>query len=117
MASNYVQKVIRKVKKNNPHQPEFLQALEEVLNSLSPLFERDSKYQENGILERIVEPERQIIFRVAWTDDKGRVQVNTGYRVQYNSALGPYKGGFRFHPASTSAFSSSLDLNKFSRTA
>lgn len=99
MASNYVQKVIRKVKKNNPHQPEFLQALEEVLNSLSPLFERDSKYQENGILERIVEPERQIIFRVAWTDDKGRVQVNTGYRVQYNSALGPYKGGFRFHPS------------------
>ncbi len=99
MASNYVQKVIRKVKKNNPHQPEFLQALEEVLNSLSPLFERDAKYQENGILERIVEPERQIIFRVAWTDDKGRIQVNTGYRVQYNSALGPYKGGFRFHPS------------------
>ena len=99
MASNYVQKVIRKVKKNNPHQPEFLQALEEVLHSLSPLFERDSKYQENGILGSIVEPERQIIFRVAWTDDKGRIQVNTGYRVQYNSALGPYKGGFRFHPS------------------
>ncbi len=99
MASNYVQKVIRKVKKNHPHQPEFLQALEEVLLSLSPLFERDPKYQENGILERIVEPERQIIFRVAWTDDRGRVEVNTGYRIQYNSALGPYKGGFRFHPS------------------
>ena len=117
MASNYVQKVIRKVKKNNPHQPEFLQALEEVLNSLSPLFERDSKYQENGILERIVEPERQIIFRVAWTDDKGRVQVNTGYRVQYNSALGPYKGGFRFHPSVNISILKFLGLNKFSRTA
>ena len=99
MASSYVQKVIRNVKKSNPHQPEFIQALEEVLNSLEPLFLKDSKYQQNGILERIVEPERQIMFRVAWTDDKGRVQVNRGYRVQFNSALGPYKGGFRFHPS------------------
>lgn len=98
MASTYVQKVIRSVKKNNPHQPEFIQALEEVLNSLEPLFRKDSKYHQNGILERIVEPERQIMFRVAWTDDKGRVQVNRGYRIQFNSALGPYKGGFRFHP-------------------
>ena len=99
MASSYVQKVIRSVKKSNPHQPEFIQALEEVLHSLEPLFLRDPKYQQNGILERIVEPERQIMFRVAWTDDKGRVQVNRGYRVQFNSALGPYKGGFRFHPS------------------
>ena len=99
MASSYVQKVIRSVKKNNPHQPEFIQALEEVLHSLEPLFLKDPKYQQNGILERIVEPERQIMFRVAWTDDKGRVQVNRGYRVQFNSALGPYKGGFRFHPS------------------
>ncbi len=76
MASSYVQKVIRSVKKNNPHQPEFIQALEEVLHSLEPLFLKDPKYQQNGILERIVEPERQIMFRVAWTDDKGRVQVN-----------------------------------------
>ena len=82
-----------------PHQPEFIQALEEVLHSLEPLFLKDPKYQQNGILERIVEPERQIMFRVAWTDDKGRVQVNRGYRVQFNSALGPYKGGFRFHPS------------------
>ena len=96
MASSYVQKVIRSVKKNNPHQPEFIQALEEVLHSLEPLFLKDPKYQQNGILERIVEPERQIMFRVAWTDDKGRVQVNRGYRVQFNSALGPYKGGLRF---------------------
>ena len=99
MASSYVQKVIRSVKKSNPHQPEFIQALEEVLHSLEPLFLKDPKYQQNGILERIVEPERQIMFRVAWTDDKGRVQVNRGYRVQFNSALGPYKGGFRFHPS------------------
>ena len=99
MASSYVQKVIRSVKKSNPHQPEFIQALEEVLHSLAPLFLKDPKYQQNGILERIVEPERQIMFRVAWTDDKGRVQVNRGYRVQFNSALGPYKGGFRFHPS------------------
>ena len=90
MASSYVQKVIRSVKKNNPHQPEFIQALEEVLHSLEPLFLKDPKYQQNGILERIVEPERQIMFRVAWTDDKGRVQVNRGYRVQFNGALGPY---------------------------
>ena len=96
MASSYVQKVIRSVKKSNPHQPEFIQALEEVLHSLEPLFLRDPKYQQNGILERIVEPERQIMFRVAWTDDKGRVQVNRGYRVQFNGAIGPYKGGLRF---------------------
>ena len=76
MASSYVQKVIRSVKKSNPHQPEFIQALEEVLHSLEPLFLKDPKYQQNGILERIVEPERRIMFRVAWTDDKGRVQVN-----------------------------------------
>ena len=89
MASSYVQKVIRSVKKSNPHQPEFIQALEEVLHSLEPLFLRDPKYQQNGILERIVEPERQIMFRVAWTDDKGRVQVNRGYRVQFNGAWAP----------------------------
>lgn len=99
MASSYVQKVICSVKKSNPHQPEFIQALCEVLESLEPLFEKETKYQRSGILERIVEPERQIMFRVAWTDDKGRVQVNRGYRIQYNSALGPYKGGLRFHPS------------------
>lgn len=99
MASSYVQKVIRNVKKDNPHQPEFIQAISEVLESLEPLFEREPEYQRNGILERIVEPERQIMFRVAWIDDKGRVQVNRGYRIQYNSALGPYKGGLRFHPS------------------
>lgn len=97
--SSYVQKVLRKMKKSNPHQPEFMQALEEVLFSLDPLLAACPAYQQHGILERIVEPERQIIFRVAWTDDKNRVQVNTGCRIQYNSALGPYKGGLRFHPS------------------
>lgn len=103
MANSYVQKVVRKVKKSNPHQPEFLQAVEEVLYSLEPLFEKESKYQDNAILERIVEPERQLQFRVAWTDDRGRIQVNTGYRIQFNSAIGPYKGGIRFHPSVNSS--------------
>ncbi|MGN0008043.1 MAG: NADP-specific glutamate dehydrogenase [Desulfovibrionaceae bacterium] len=103
MANSYVQKVVRKVKKSNPHQPEFLQAVEEVLYSLEPLFAKESKYQDNAILERIVEPERQLQFRVAWTDDKGRIQVNTGYRIQFNSAIGPYKGGIRFHPSVNSS--------------
>ncbi|MEG2173389.1 MAG: NADP-specific glutamate dehydrogenase [Desulfovibrionaceae bacterium] len=97
--TSYTQKVLRKVKKSNPNQPEFFQAVEEVLHSLTPIFEVYPEYQKSGILERIVEPERQILFRVAWTDDKNRVQVNTGYRLQFNSALGPYKGGLRFHPS------------------
>lgn len=97
--SSYAQKVIRKVKKSSPHQPEFFQALEEVLYSLNPLFAACPLYQKHGILERMVEPERQIMFRVAWTDDKNRVQINTGFRIQFNSALGPYKGGLRFHPS------------------
>lgn len=97
--SSYTQKVLRKVKKSSPHQPEFFQAIEEVLHSLTPVFDACPQYQKNGILERLVEPERQSIFRVAWTDDKNKVHVNTGYRIQFNSALGPYKGGLRFHPS------------------
>ena len=99
MSLTYPQKVLRKMKRLSAHQPEFFQAMEEVLLSLEPLFAKDPKYQENCILERIVEPDRQLIFRVTWTDDKGRVQVNRGYRIQFNSALGPYKGGLRFHPS------------------
>ena len=99
MGNNYVQSVVENVRAKNPHQPEFLQAVEEVLFSMQPLFDRESKYQENAILERIVIPERLVEFRVAWTDDKGRIQVNNGYRVQFNSAIGPYKGGLRFHPS------------------
>ncbi len=99
MAVSYSQKVFKKLKKVNRGQNEYLQAVSEVFDSLEPLFASDSKYQKHNILERVAEPERQLIFRVAWTDDKGRVQVNRGYRVQFNSALGPYKGGLRFHPS------------------
>ncbi|WP_298067874.1 NADP-specific glutamate dehydrogenase [uncultured Mailhella sp.] len=97
--NSYVQSVVESVRAKNPHQPEFLQAVEEVLLSMGPLFDKESKYQDNAILERIVIPERLVEFRVAWTDDKGRVQVNKGYRIQFNSAIGPYKGGLRFHPS------------------
>ncbi|HRA09345.1 MAG TPA: Glu/Leu/Phe/Val dehydrogenase dimerization domain-containing protein, partial [Microbacteriaceae bacterium] len=81
----------------NPHEPEFHQALHEVLDSIAPVIERHPEFAEAGILERLVEPERQIMFRVPWIDDTGRLRVNRGFRVQFNSALGPYKGGIRFH--------------------
>ena len=87
------------VKTRNPDQPEFLQAVHEVAEAVIPLIEETPKYKDAKILERIVEPERQIMFRVAWLDDKGVVQVNRGYRVEFNSAIGPYKGGLRFHPS------------------
>ncbi|MFU8848490.1 MAG: NADP-specific glutamate dehydrogenase [Opitutales bacterium] len=94
-----VVKVIDQVKSRNMDEPEFLQAVLEVLESLGPALDACPQYLENGILERMVEPERQIVFRVPWTDDKGRVCVNRGFRVQFNSAIGPYKGGLRFHPS------------------
>lgn len=93
----YIQRIIDDLKKTSPAQPEFYQAATEVLHSLRPLLDKDPKYLKGKILERIVEPERQIMFRVAWVDDKGEVQVNKGYRIQFNSAIGPYKGGLRFH--------------------
>jgi len=83
----------------NPHEPEFQQAVHEVLHSIAPVLERHPQFVEGGILERIVEPERQIMFRVPWVDDAGRLQVNRGFRVQFSSVLGPYKGGLRFHPS------------------
>jgi Glutamate dehydrogenase/leucine dehydrogenase len=94
-----VKEVLEKVEKRNANEPEFIQAVEEVLESLEPVLERHSEYDKAGILERLVEPERQIIFRVPWVDDSGKVQVNRGFRVQFNSAIGPYKGGLRFHPS------------------
>lgn len=94
-----IAKVIEQVKSRNADEPEFLQAVLEVLESLGPALDACPQYLENGILERMVEPERQIVFRVPWTDDKGRVCVNRGFRVQFNSAIGPYKGGLRFHPS------------------
>lgn len=91
--------IMEQVIKRNPNEPEFHQAVKEVLESLEPVMERHPEYVKAGILERIVEPERQIIFRVPWVDDQGRVQVNRGFRVQFNSAIGPYKGGLRLHPS------------------
>ncbi len=95
----YVDEIISKVEKRNLGEEEFLNAIKEVLNSLVPVFNKHPEYIEEGILERMVEPERQIFFRVPWIDDKGKVQVNRGFRVQFNSAIGPYKGGLRFHPS------------------
>ncbi len=95
----YVQETLAALKRTSPAQHEFYQAVEEILLSLRPLLDRDPRYREANIIERIVEPERQIMFRVTWVDDKGRVQVNKGYRIQFNSTLGPYKGGIRFHPS------------------
>jgi len=96
---SYAQDVFKSVVEKNPHEVEFHQAVKEVLESIENLFETHPEYKELGILERIVEPERQIMFRVTWVDDKGRVNVNRGYRVQFNSAIGPYKGGLRLHPS------------------
>ena len=95
---NVVQEVLDIVHRRNPNQPEFLQAVTEVFESISPVIERRKDYRDANILERIVEPERMIQFRVPWIDDAGKVRVNRGFRVQMNSALGPYKGGLRFHP-------------------
>lgn len=92
-----VQAVYEEVLRRNPGEPEFAQAVHEVLGSLSPVIDRHPDYAEYALLERLVEPERQILFRVPWVDDKGEVQVNRGYRVEFNSVLGPYKGGLRFH--------------------
>lgn len=97
--SKYVEKVLQQLQEKNPHESEFLQATNEVLNSISCVFDSDQKYEKNAILERIVEPERIIMFRVPWVDDNGKIQVNRGYRVQFNSAIGPYKGGLRLHPS------------------
>ena len=97
--SKYLNDVMETVTKRNPAEPEFLQAVKEVLESLEPVIEAHPEFAEKGIVERIVEPERVITFRVPWVDDSGKVQVNRGFRVQFNSAIGPYKGGLRFHPS------------------
>ncbi|PXW92196.1 glutamate dehydrogenase (NADP) [Streptohalobacillus salinus] len=99
VALNYVNDVFETVKKRNPGEAEFQQAVKEILDSLVPVFEKEPKYIDHAILERMIEPERIISFRVPWVDDEGKVQVNRGFRVQFNSAIGPYKGGLRFHPS------------------
>lgn len=97
---SYVDEVIELVVKKNPSEPEFHQAVKEVLESLKPVIEaNEEKYRQEAVLERLVEPDRQIKFRVPWVDDNGQVQVNTGYRVQFNNSIGPYKGGLRLHPS------------------
>ncbi|MCM3170817.1 MULTISPECIES: NADP-specific glutamate dehydrogenase [Paenibacillus] len=99
IASQYVHSVYESVVARNPQENEFHQAVKEILDSLIPVIEAHPKYMENGLLEQLVEPERVITFRVPWVDDQGKVQVNRGFRVQFNSAIGPYKGGIRFHPS------------------
>ena len=95
----YVQRVFDGLKARNPQEKEFLQAATEVLEALSPVFDKHPEYEKIGLLDRFVEPDRIIMFRVPWVDDKGQVQVNRGYRVQFNNAIGPYKGGLRLHPS------------------
>ena len=99
LKNEYLLDLLERVKKRNPGEPEFIQTVTEVLTSLEPVVEKRPDLVEAGVLERIVEPERQIFFRVPWVDDNGKVQVNRGFRVQFNSAIGPYKGGIRLHPS------------------
>ncbi|KFJ06920.1 NADP-specific glutamate dehydrogenase [Bifidobacterium tsurumiense] len=99
--NEYVKRVYAQVEQRDGNQPEFLQAVKEVFESLEPVVAKHPEYEANGVLERLVEPERVVKFRVAWVDDSGAVQVNRGYRIQFNSAIGPYKGGLRFHPTVT----------------
>lgn len=101
MASDYVMKLLADVKAKNPNEPEFHQAVEEVLESLDLVLQRHSEYRSLKIVERMVEPERVIMFRVPWMDDQGQIHINRGYRIEMNSAIGPYKGGLRFHPSVT----------------
>jgi len=97
--SEYIKGIFEQCKQKNPAQPEFIQAVDEVLTSLAPAIEKHPQYREAAIVERIIEPERVLMFRVPWLDDEGKVQVNRGFRIEMNSAIGPYKGGLRFHPS------------------
>ena len=97
--NEYLNELMARVEKRNPNEPEFHQTVKEVLESIEPVIEAHPEYIKLGVLERIVEPERIIKFRVPWVDDNGCVQVNRGFRIQFNSAIGPYKGGLRFHPS------------------
>ncbi|HEX7342849.1 MAG TPA: Glu/Leu/Phe/Val dehydrogenase dimerization domain-containing protein, partial [bacterium] len=96
-----VKEFLKQLEVKNPAQPEFIQAATEVLHSIEPVLDRHAKYTKHRILQRITEPERVLMFRVPWLDDKGEIQVNRGYRIEFSSAIGPYKGGLRFHPTVT----------------
>ena len=116
--SRFVDDFMAYVNAKSPGEPEFHQAVREVVMTLEPVIERHPKYREAKILERIIEPERAILFRVPWLDDNGEIHVNRGYRVEFNSAIGPYKGGLRFLiPPLTSASLNFSDSSRFSRTA
>lgn len=113
---SYVDEIIAQVIEQNPSEPEFHQAVREVLDSLRVVVDaHEEEYRRNALLERLVNPERQIKFRVPWIDDNGQAHINTGYRVQFNSAIGPYKGGLRLIPRSTSASSNSSASSRYSR--
>lgn len=116
-AKQYVDDVYEKVVKRDPHKKEFHQAVREIFNSLIPLFAKEPCYMEHSILERIVEPDRIISFRVPWVDDNGRTQVNRGYRVQFNNTIGPYKGGIRFHPTVNSSIVKFLGFEQIFKNA
>ena len=113
----YLQGVYDKVVAKNSNEPEFLQAVGEVLMSLEPVVAKDPSYETNGVIDRIVEPERMIQFRVSWVDDNGNVQVNRGYRVQFNSAIGPYKGGLRLHPSVNASILKFLGFEQIFKTS
>ena len=111
-----VEKIIQDLERRHPGEPEYIQAVKEVLLSIKDVYNQHPEFEKAKLIERLVEPERIITFRVPWTDDKGEVHVNIGYRVQFNSAIGPYKGGLRFHPSVILSILSSSDLNNHSRT-
>ncbi len=115
--SNYVERVIELCKQKNPGEIEFHQTVEEVLTSLAPVCEKHPEYEEAALLERLTEPERGVTFRVVWVDDAGKVQVNKGYRYQFNSAIGPYKGGLRFAPNVYPGIIKFLGFEQISKTA
>lgn len=113
----YLKRVYDQVEKRDGDQKEFLQAVREVFETLEPAVEAHPEYEANGVVERLVEPERVIKFRVAWVDDQGAIQVNRGYRVQFNSAIGPYKGGLRFHPTVTESVVKFLGFEQILKNA
>ena len=105
------------IQAKNPHHPEYLQATTEIMETLWPFLESNPKYTEHALIERLLMPERIVIFRVAWVDDAGEVQVNRGYRIQHSAALGPYKGGMRFHPSVTLSVMKFLALEQTFKNA
>ena len=118
LTSSYLKEVISKTSQKNGNEPEFLQALKEVLSSLEPvILKHEEEYKSLALLERLVEPERIISFRVPWVDDKGKIQVNRGYRVQFSGAIGPYKGGLRFHPSVNQSIMKFLSFEQIFKNA